>query len=446
MKSRSIRFIVVAEDEACPAVSAICPRFSVFEGATHRIVSPAAPAFTTDHGSTIVIWIAGAPRAPLVAPAMVVVEGGGDSLPPWVEHFQQLFRWPGELEEFDIKLRKLVRLQEMRRRIGHRATLEHNLVGCSAPFQRVLDEIERFARCDAPVLITGETGTGKEQVARAIHYGGNGERPFVAVNCGAIPDNLFENELFGHVRGAYTDAREAQRGLVELAEGGTLFLDEIESLSSHGQVALLRFLQDYEYRPLGAQQSRRARLRIITATNEPLEHLVAQGRFRRDLYYRINILAIELPPLRQRGEDIVCLAEHFLDKYRVLYRQYDKYLDPETLEWMCRYEWPGNVRELENTILRQFLLADGARIRFGEGRRERRRNPFDRRYRHLYDRTFQEAKSVIVGEFEKSYLRHLLEEVGGNVSEAARRAGKERRTFAKLMEKHGLAREQFLRH
>ncbi len=365
-----------------------------------------------------------------------------------LDHAEQLIHWPAGQEEFHIKLDKLCRLVNWRRRVQGQASLMGNLVGCSPALQKVRKDIERFSRCDAPLLITGETGTGKELVARGVHYLHADDSPFVAVNCGAIPDELFENELFGHVRGAYTDARESQRGLVELAEGGTLFLDEIEALSSKGQVALLRFLQDYEYRPLGSQKVRRARLRVVSATNEPLESLVEQGRFRRDLLYRIKILAIDLPPLRQRGEDVVYLAEHFLAQYRRRYRQYDKYLAPETLAWMQRYHWPGNVRELENMVLREFLLAEGPCIAFAPEQpvpEERRRNRFDRRYHHLYQRSFREAKARVVGEFEKNYLRHMLEQAGGNVAEAARRAGKERRSFTKLMEKHGLVRRDFRR-
>ena len=363
------------------------------------------------------------------------------------KHCTEVMAWPGSLLEFESKLRRLICRANKGHSLESALMLKVNLVGESAVFQKVLSNIGKYSKCDAPVLIAGETGTGKEKIARAIHYMGvSDNQPFVAVNCGAIPDSLVENELFGHVRGAYTDARQAQAGLVEQAEGGTLFLDEIEALSPKGQVALLRFLQDYEYRPLGSQQTRQATLRLITATNEPLDALVAQGCFRKDLYYRINILSLHLPPLRERGDDVVMLAEYFVDKYREVYQQYDKYLDSETLGWMRRHQWPGNVRELESLILREFLLAESACISISPytgAAGERRQNTFDRRYLHLYRRSFQEAKSEIVGDFERSYLRHVLSESKGNVSEAARRAGKERRTFAKLMDKYGLGRKSF---
>lgn len=359
----------------------------------------------------------------------------------------EVVAWPAGHDEVQAKLQRLCRLASVGRRLERALTLRLNLIGESPVFCNVINDIGKYAKCDAPVLILGETGTGKEKIARAIHYQGVEDgQPFVAVNCGALPDNLVENELFGHVKGAYTDARQSQAGLVEQAEGGTLFLDEIEALTPKGQVALLRFLQDYEYRPLGSRQSRQAHLRMITASNEPLEDLVERGHFRKDLFYRINILVLQLPPLRQRGDDVLLLAEHFVDKCRETYQQYDKYLDPKALRWMMRYDWPGNVRELENMILREFLLTDTSciSIQSADGTiDERRRNIRDRRYRHLYRRNFRDAKSTVVLDFERSYLQYVLAEAKGNVSEAARQAGKERRTFAKLLDKHGISRKQF---
>jgi len=365
----------------------------------------------------------------------------------WVEACSEVLSWPDESHELETRLGRLCRLAARGRDLEQTLTLKLNLVGESDTFRKVLDDVRRFSKCDAPVRITGETGTGKELIARAVHYIGlSDDKPFVAVNCGALPDNLIENELFGHVRGAYTDARHSQDGLVEQARGGTLFLDEMEALSPKGQVALLRFLHDYEYRPLGSQHTRRAHLRLITASNEPLERLIGQGAFRKDLFYRINILSLALPPLRERSQDIRLLAEHFVDKYRRIHGHYDKFLDPETLDWMARYDWPGNVRELDNLILREFLLADSSCISippFSGTMGERRRNTFDRRNHHLYSRNFQEAKAAVVREFEISYLRHALEEARGNISRAARQSGKERRTFSKLLEKYDLSGKHY---
>jgi len=197
-----------------------------------------------------------------------------------------------------------------------------NLLGKSLEFTQVLQQIDRFARCDAALLINGETGIGKELVARAIHYlSQRRDGPFIPVNCGAIPDSLIGSELFGHSRGAFTDAREARQGLIAQAEGGTLFLDELETLSASGQVALLRFLQDHEYRPLGASQSRLANVRVIGATNANLAALAKQGTFRQDLLYRLNVLTLDLPPLRSRGDDAVVLAQAFLRTLCSRYQQ-----------------------------------------------------------------------------------------------------------------------------
>jgi len=361
--------------------------------------------------------------------------------------------WPGNQAELVVTLKRLCRLVSKDNRLAGTLTLKLNLIGESEALQNVMGNIVKYARCDAPVLLTGETGTGKELIARAIHYlDVNDNKPFVAVNCGALPDNLVENELFGHARGAYTDAAEEHRGLVEQAEGGTLFLDEIEALSPKGQVALLRFLPTYEYRPLGSRQRiKKAKLRLITASNESLEQLIGTGDFRKDLFYRLNILPLHLPPLRERAGDVPILAEYFLEKCRRTYQLLDKYLDPRSLEWMARYDWPGNVRELENLILRWFLLADSDCITIpsmhgaGSGQQgERRQNTIDRRHRQLYQRDFHAAKAEIVRQFEQTYLQQVLHSAGGNISEAARQAGKERRTFAKLLHKHGIGRELLL--
>ncbi len=226
---------------------------------------------------------------------------------------------------------------------------ELNLIGRSPAFLSVMRGLSRLVQCDAPVLIEGETGTGKELVARAIHYlGPRAEGPFVPVNCGALPDHLVENELFGHERGAYTDARSGAPGAIGEAVGGTLFLDEVEALSPKAQVALLRFLQDREYRPLGGRHGRRADTRVVAASNADLRILTAERAFRADLYFRLDILSLALPPLRARTEDIAHLAHHFLDRYRRQYRLKPLSLDRRCLPILHDYPWPGNVRELEN--------------------------------------------------------------------------------------------------
>jgi DNA-binding NtrC family response regulator len=317
-----------------------------------------------------------------------------------------------------------------------------NLVGRSRLFLETLQRIKRLARCDAPVLIEGETGTGKELAARAIHYlGGRRDHPFIPVNCGAIPENLVENELFGHERGAFTDAKEAQQGLVTQAEGGTLFLDEVEALGSKAQAALLRFLQDHQYRPLGSRRLLRADVRIVAASNCNLDTLVGARQFRQDLLYRLRVMSVTLPSLRDRVGDAELLAEHFLARHCAQYGVGPMDLDLSTRQWIRGYAWPGNVRELENVMLREILMADGNTLRFGPAttQTDRRSGTTDRRH-DMHVGPMHVAKKKVIADFEKNLLYRLLEETGGNVSAAARRAGKERRAFGKLLTKHGIDR------
>ena len=234
------------------------------------------------------------------------------------------------------------------------------LLGQSQAIQAVRAQLQRYAGCDVQLLIEGETGTGKELAAREIHYASARRgRPFVPVNCGAIPDSLIENELFGHDRGAFTDAKAAQPGLIDHARGGTLFLDEVDTLSAKGQVTLLRFLQDNEYRPVGGGAARTSDARIIAATNACLDSQVAAGRFRRDLQYRLNALYLHLPPLRERLGDVRLLAEHFLDAVAQRVHGPAKRWSEAAMQLLTAHSWPGNVRELDNVTLRAYMGADG---------------------------------------------------------------------------------------
>jgi DNA-binding NtrC family response regulator len=315
------------------------------------------------------------------------------------------------------------------------------MMGNSPAFQQAVRLINRLARYDVPVLICGETGTGKELAARAIHYQGRRcDHPFVPVNCGAIPDTLVENELFGHDRGAFTDARGSREGLIGYAQGGTLFLDEVDALSPKAQVTMLRFLQDQQYRPLGGERNRQANVRIITATNADLRQLCAQGRFRLDLHYRLCILELAMPPLRDRDGDALLLASHFAAKLAEQHGEPQRRIGEETLGWFERYSWPGNVRELENLMLRAVLLCEGDVIRVefpdkapGEG--HDKRDPFE-----LH---FSRAKAMTLEDFEKRYLASVLARAKGNVTLAAQLAGKERRAFGKLIKKHAIDRVGF---
>jgi DNA-binding NtrC family response regulator len=316
-----------------------------------------------------------------------------------------------------------------------------NLLGASPIFRETLRIIERIAGVDATVLIQGETGTGKELAARALHYlSPRHEFPFIPVNCGALPDNLLESELFGHERGAFTDAKKASRGLVAQAEGGTLLLDEVEAMTPRAQVVLLRFLQDHTYRPVGGRQISSGDLRIMASSNVDLEEMVRRGQFRRDLLFRFGILTVTMPPLRERGRDAVLLAEHFLDRFATQYERPRKRLHAKSVTWLLSHDWPGNIRELENLMLREFLLADGEVIRIGATQQSVADAAFNR---IDVDETFKSAKARAVAQFEKSYLRHLLTETCGNVSLAARISHKDRSTLNKLVKKHGLASDRF---
>jgi DNA-binding NtrC family response regulator len=321
-----------------------------------------------------------------------------------------------------------------------------NMIGASPAFLEIVKLIKKVAQYDAPVLIQGETGTGKELTARAIHYlGARRNYPFIPVNCGAVPDNLVENELFGHEKGAFTDAKEAQKGLVAQAHGGTLFLDEVETLSAKAQAALLRFLQDHEYRPLGSKCSRRAELRLIAATNSNLRTMVDRGEFRQDLFFRLNVISLRLPPLRERPDDIEVLARECIRQASARYKEPLKALHPDTLAWMRHYDWPGNIRELENFVHHAFLISEGATIDIIE--HPDARNPQEPSVQPQaappFDRDFNQAKAEVIRDFEKRYLNWLMAETHGNITRAAKQAGKERREIGKLLKKHGIDRSRF---
>jgi two-component system, NtrC family, response regulator GlrR len=311
------------------------------------------------------------------------------------------------------------------------------LVGVSAAFTAVLAKIPVFARSDATVLITGETGTGKDVCARAIHYlSSRSDRPFVPVNCGAIPLELVENELFGHEKAAYTGATASFPGLVHQAEGGTLFLDEIDALPQQAQVKLLRLLQDREYRPLGAAQFRSANIRVVTATNSDVDEAVRCGQMRKDLYYRLNVLSLNLPPLRERVGDIPILARHFVAKFGRRSDGRTAVLSCGALDALTEpHDWPGNVRELEHVIERALVLAaDHVLIRRADVKPE---SPV------VLRRSFKDAKAEAVARFERTYVESLLQVHVGNVTHAAEAARKNRRAFWELMRKHRIDPRRF---
>ena len=276
---------------------------------------------------------------------------------------------PFEVDELLALARRAVkslRLQTQRQYLISERDAEFNqygIVGRSRAMQDVINRAELVAQTKSTVLITGETGTGKEMVARLIHHrSAQREMPLIKVNCAAIPDSLLESELFGHVRGAFTGATVSKRGRFALADGGSIFLDEIGSLSSSVQSKLLRVLQEREFEPLGAERTQRVDVRVIAATNRDLKQMVSEGRFQEDLYYRLNVIPIPVPPLRERREDIDVLIDHFVHKHRQRTDKHIERVDDAVVQALQRYDWPGNVRELENTIERAVVLTTGSVI------------------------------------------------------------------------------------
>ena len=305
------------------------------------------------------------------------------------------------------------------------------LLGRTAPMLAVYKQIAHAADAAVPVLIVGESGTGKELVARAIHsHGRRATRPFVPVNCGAIAEGLLESELFGHVRGSFTGAVSDTKGIFEQASGGTVFLDEIGETSPALQVKLLRVLEEGELRAVGASRATRVDVRVVAATNVDLEKEVGEQRFRQDLFYRLSVIAIRVPPLRERRADIPLLVGQFLlNACSRAGRQVE--FTPAALEALTAHNWPGNVRELENTVERLVLFSRGAVVDFGDLPPAFHEAPPD-----LQDRLFSDLPPL--DEIERRYLLHVLESVAGNRTKAAEIMGIDRRTLYRMAERFGL--------
>jgi DNA-binding NtrC family response regulator len=255
-------------------------------------------------------------------------------------------------------------LQSMQQQLAETSKGCDQMIGCSSPMQQVYDLVRRVASLNASVLIVGESGTGKELIAQAIHnLGSRSDRPFVAVSCGAIPETLIESELFGHEKGAFTGTAGSREGYLEQAADGTLFLDEVGEITLSTQVKLLRVLQQREFSRLGSNRLLPLRARVIFATHQDLGEMVQQGKFRQDLYYRINVMRIDAPSLQEHAEDIPTIAMHFLRQYAEMYEKPMEYIDPPAMAMLQSYSWPGNVRELENTIQRAIIVASDPCIR-----------------------------------------------------------------------------------
>ena len=320
------------------------------------------------------------------------------------------------------------------------------LVGSSPQMQRVFELIDGVAYSCSTVLIQGESGTGKELVARAIHHRSpRRAQSFVAINCSALTDTLLESELFGHEKGSFTGALNTTRGLFESASSGSIFLDEIGQVPQQTQVKMLRVLQEGELKRVGGNEIRKVDVRVIAATNVDLAQAVRQGEFREDLFYRLNVITIGLPPLRERVEDIPLLALHFLRKYNGRTGKTLTGINPEAMQALENYTWPGNVRELENVIERAVVLGRGPEVELRDmpealrGRLPTRRENGS----PLADRPYRQAKEIALSEFERRYVTEMLINAGGNVTQAARLAGMDRSNFKRVMKRCEIDPGQF---
>lgn len=365
-----------------------------------------------------------------------------EKLPPALLNVDDLVFCPYEEHELLFRIRRLLKKATggaTLTRPSMDSRQRNLLVGESETFLHAIGRVGLLAQSRAPVVISGETGSGKELLARAIHYQSiRKDKPFIPVNCGALPDDLFENELFGHLKGAYTSASTAENGLITEAEGGTLFLDEVDALSPAAQIKLLRFLQSGEYRPLGSSRALLADVRVIAATNTDLQRAVQLKLFREDLLYRLNVLSLVIPALRDRGSDVLALASHFLSLYAREHNRLTPRLSEDAKLKLLNYSWPGNVRELESVIQRAIVLQDSEVLTGADFELQDSNDP-----RGPQHELFRLEKSLAIGKFERSFLANLLAAHGGNISRAAKAAGKDRRSFQRLMGKYSLSRKSF---
>jgi len=347
---------------------------------------------------------------------------------------EDFFSKPFEIDELKLALKRTLHMLELKRKVKEmQKQLEErytfaNIVGKSKKMQKLFQFISKVAPTNSTILIRGESGTGKELVARAIHYcSPRKETFFVPVNCAALPESLLEAELFGYEKGAFTDAGYRKEGMFEVANKGTIFLDEISDMSLRMQAKILRVIQERTFTRLGSTKPIQVDVRILAATNKNLEEMINEGTFREDLYYRLNVVFIEVPPLRERKEDIPLLAQHFLKKYTSIHGKRIKGISHEVMDELCDYNWPGNVRELENIIERAVILSDKEVI-FSEDLPLRFRSATPQRKLSLSS----------IEEMEKKLILDALKATGGNQSKAAKILGIHRNTLRRKLEKYDI--------
>lgn len=346
------------------------------------------------------------------------------------------------IEAAELTIRRAAELRKLERRVDQlekeMKSQERPIVGQCSAMRQVLDLVKSVAVSTATVLIHGESGTGKELVAQAIHAASpRANKPLVSINCSALSETLLESELFGHIKGAFTDAQHDNPGVFVAASGGTLFLDEIGDMALSTQVKLLRALQEGEVRPVGATNPVKVDVRVIAATHRNLERSARKGSFREDLYYRLNVVRIELPALRERGEDIALLGHHLLRKHAKKMDKTFNGFEESALKALLNYEWPGNVRQLENAIEQAVVLSAGPIIRLQDLPQDIAKISIPQAEEDLLDIPFSDAKAKLIERFELSYLTNLLNH-HETMAAAARAAGLDRSNFRRLLKRHNL--------
>jgi len=344
-----------------------------------------------------------------------------------------------------IELKRVIREKNLLAERLKQARLVGSIIGNSPAIRSMLEKIEMIADTDETVLITGETGTGKELAARTIHIlSKRSQKKFVPVNCPALPESILESELFGYKKGAFTSAMSDKKGLFESANGGTIFLDEIGDIPTGIQTKLLRVIQEREFKPLGDTESIQVDVRVVASTNQDLERKISQGQFREDLFYRLNVISVHMPSLRERVEDIILLADYFLLEYSIEFDKEIQGFSEDAAAYLTNRMWKGNVRELQNVIKRAVIFAREPIIDRPALENPLRSNAVDENVPdHVLSLDYKTARKLTVENFSVTYIKNILEKTDGNVTRAAREAGLERQSFQHLMRKYNIRSNDF---
>lgn len=359
---------------------------------------------------------------------------------------------PFQRERIVLTVEKVIKWRDivseniaLRKELGKKGGVS-SIIGSSGVINKLIDDISQVAPTNATVLITGESGTGKELVAKALHQlSMRKSQTLITVNCTAISENVIESELFGHVKGAFTGAWKDKKGLVAMADGGTIFLDEIGDLNPSMQTKLLRLIQEGEYKPVGSTNTQKADIRFIAATNHNLDADIQKGKFREDLFYRLNVIRLEMPSLKERREDIPLLAHHFLKKYNLLYQKNINGITSRAITRLCTKEFSGNIRELENIIERGVIFCRSENLDTIDilMKPDEHANELSMLDEEILGRPFREARDAIMIRFFRHYIQARLRESNGNISQAAETAGIQRQYMHRLMKQVGLEAEGF---